>query len=376
MKIIDVKAIIISYPLEKTVSTSFGVMQSRTNVLVRIDTDEGIHGIGESWTNFPHWAPDERKITVEKGLKPLLIDENPMNVSFLWNKLYRSLMKSGAGLQWGAKGPLMQAISGVDIALWDIIGKKLNVPVYQLLGGKVCDRIKAYASGLGPRDYEEYVGESLKKGYSAFKLKVGFGKELDMQNLKTMRRLIGDDLSLMIDANQGWENSAEAIEHLKKYQEYNLDFIEEPVPADQPEDLKRIRESGIMPVAGGENIYSRYGFRDAFLNSALDIVQPDITKTGGLSEARIICMMAQAWNLPFAPHMFGTGVGLAASLHLLASTPGGLFMEVDANPNPLLSDLLLDKFFEFEKGDFVMAFEKPGLGITLNGELVHEFERR
>lgn len=376
MKITDVKTIVLSYPLTRPVTTSFGEMHSRTNVLIRIDTDEGISGTGETWTNFPHWAPEERKITVEKGIKPLLIGENPLNISFLWEKMYKSLMKSGAGLQWGAKGPLIQAISGIDIALWDILGKKLNTPVYQLLGGKVCAEIKAYASGLGPRDYEEYVQNSLAMGYSAFKLKVGFGRDLDLQNLKTMRELIGDRRALMIDANQGWSDADEAIEHLKLYAKFNPAFIEEPVPAGQLDDLKKIKDTKIMPVAGGENIYTRIEFKNTFAREALNIVQPDITKTGGLSESKHICHMAWAWKLPFAPHMFGTGVGLAASLHLLAAIPNGLFMEVDANPNPLRTDLLEETFFNFINGCFVLAGDRPGLGIKLNMDALKEYERR
>lgn len=376
MKITEVKTIILSYPLSKPVTTSFGAMQNRTNVLISIETDEGITGIGETWTNYPHWAPEERKITVEKGIKPLLLGENPLNLAHLCEKMYRNLLKSGAGLQWGARGPLMQAISGVDIALWDIAGKKLNVPVYQLLGGKVCDNITAYASGLGPLDYEDDVEQSLQKGYSAFKLKVGFGQELDLQNLKTMRELIGYDRKLYIDANQAWSNAREALARLKLYEKYRPAFIEEPVPAELVNELKKIKDSGIMPVAGGENVYSRYGFRDVLANEILDIAQPDITKTGGLSEAKIICLMAGTWGIPYAPHMFGTAVGLAASLHLLASTPNGLFMEVDANRNPLLNDLLEETFYEFDNGSFVLAGEKPGLGIKLNMDAVKHFERR
>ncbi|MCL6612057.1 MAG: mandelate racemase/muconate lactonizing enzyme family protein [Peptococcaceae bacterium] len=376
MKITDVKAVILDYHLEKPVETSFGAMPVRTNVLIRIDTDEGISGIGETWTNFPHWAAEERKITVEKGIKPVILGENPLNISYLWEKMYRALMKSGAGLQWGAKGPLMQAVSGVDIALWDILGKKLASPVYQLLGGKVCTEIKAYASGLGPRDYEEYVQNSLEKGYTAFKLKVGFGKDLDLHNLNTMRRMIGDDRMLMIDSNQGWNDADEAVRHLKLYEKYNLEFIEEPVPADRLEDLKKIKDCGIMPVAGGENVYTRFEFKKVFANEVLNIVQPDITKTGGISEARHVCSMARAWGLPFAPHMFGTAVGLAASLHLLASTPNGLYMEVDANPNPLLTDLLEEAFFSFQNGSFILGEDKPGLGIKLDADLLKDLERR
>lgn len=375
MKIIGVETIVLSYPLARPVTMSFGTMTDRTNVLIKVDTDEGISGIGETWTNFPHWAAEERKITVEKGIKPLLINENPLNISFLWNKLYRSLMKSGAGLQWGAKGPLMQAISGVDIALWDILGQKLDTPVYQILGGMACPEIGAYASGIGPRGYEREVQDCVDKGYSAFKLKVGFGKDLDLHNLETVRQIIGSR-TLMIDANQGWDDAGQALDHLKLYERYDIAFIEEPVPADQLDDLKRVRESGIMPVAGGENVYGRTDFKNALTGGALDIVQPDVTKAGGLSESKIICDMGGAWRLPFAPHMYGSAVGLAASLHLLAAVPGGLFMEVDSTRNPLQTELLEDSFYTFEKGRFILSGDRPGLGIKLNMDFVKEFERR
>ena len=376
MKITDVIPIVLSYPLETEVRTSFGRMQSRTNLLVRIETDEGISGIGESWTNFPHWSFEERRATILKGLRPLLLDEDPRAVSFLWDKMHRGLMRSGAGLQWGAEGPLMQAISGVDIALWDILGKSLGVPVYRLLGGAGSEKIAAYASGLGPEGFEPYVEASLQKGYSAFKLKVGFGRDIDLRNIRTIRELIGPERRLMIDANQAWRSAAEALDHLNAYREFGLALIEEPLPADRLAELRNIRARRIAPVAGGENVYGREGFRRTLGAEALDVVQPDLTKTGGISEARIICQMAWAWEIPYAPHMFGTAVGQAASLHLLASTPNGLFMEVDANPNPLMTRLLKKSTFEFQGGGFVVSGDGPGLGIELDPEVVREFEVR
>jgi L-alanine-DL-glutamate epimerase-like enolase superfamily enzyme len=268
----------------------------------------------------------------------------------------------------------MQAISGADIALWDILGKSLNAPVYRLLGGKNAGPIAAYASGLGPEAFEPYVEASLRNGYTDFKLKVGFGIDLDLRNLKTMRKLIGPDRKLMIDANQAWRNAAEALDHLERYREFDLSLIEEPVPADRHAELRKIRDRRIAPLAGGENIYGRTGFRETLCAGALDLVQPDLTKSGGISECRIISQMAWAWETPYAPHMFGTAVGQAASLHLLAATPNGLFMEVDANPNPLLNNLLKENAFAFRDGGFHFVEERPGLGIELDETAVREFE--
>lgn len=375
MIITDVRTITLSCPLDKPVETSFGKMTDRTNMLILIDTDKGFTGIGETWVNYPHWAADERRITVQKGLRPLLIGEDPENISFLWNKMYLNTLRSGAGFQYGSKGPLYQAISGVDIALWDILGKKLNVPVYKLLGGKLCSKVKAYASGLSSSNFEECIDKSLRAGYSAFKLKVGFDKKSDILAAKAIRKLIGDSRMLMADANQGWGDALEALDNIKHLADYQIEFIEEPVPANRLMDLKRIKDSRITAVAGGENLYARYGFRDSLTNEVLSIVQPDVTKTGGISEARIICQMANAWQLPFAPHMFGSAVGLAASLHLLASVPNGLYMEVDASQNPLLTNLLKERFFRFEDGYIVFADDRPGLGIELSTDFIREFQK-
>lgn len=368
MKITDVRVRVLVAPLEKPIVTAFGRMNDRNSAIVEVATNEGIVGIGESWINFPHWVADERKATIEKGIKPLLVGEDPRNVSFLWDKMYRCLM--GTGRQWGAKALLLQAMSGVDIALWDILGKKLDVPVYQLLGGRVYSEIKAYASGLGPSGYEDIVEKHLQEGFTAFKLKVGFGREQDEFNIKNMRELIGDECILALDANQAW-NVDEALENLKAYSKYDIQFIEEPVPADRLSDLNLIKNSKIMPVAGGENLYCREGFKDALCADALNIVQPDITKTGGLSESKIICQMADAWGIPYAPHMFGNAVGVIATLHLFASTPNGLIQEVDANPNPLFN--ILKEKIRVEDGNFIVP-EKPGLGIELDEEAISEFE--
>jgi L-alanine-DL-glutamate epimerase-like enolase superfamily enzyme len=382
MKIVDVRTLILSCPLPRPVEMSFGRMTARTNAFVLIETDEGLTGIGETWTNFPSWAAAERRLTVEHGIKPLLVGQDPGDVLGLTDRMLRTLLRSGAGRQWGALGPLHQAVSGADIALWDLAGKRCGLPVHQLLGrtldgtpgGRAGVSVRAYASGLGPREFEGHVESALARGYTAFKLKVGFGRDLDLANLRTIRGLIGDGARLMIDANQGWRDAAEALAHLRLYAEFGPEFIEEPVPADQLPDLRRIREASVMPVAGGENVYGRTGFRTALEARALDIVQPDLTKVGGLTEARAACDMAAAWGLPYAPHMYGTAVGLAASLQLMAAVPGGLVMEVDSTANPFVTDLLAESCFRFEAGRFHLDGEGPGLGIELNRDVVKEYE--
>ncbi len=376
MKITDLKAIVLSAPLARPVKTSFGSMDRRPGLLVAIETDEGISGVGESWVNFPHWAWEERRATLLRGIRPLLLGEEPRDIGRLREKLFRSLLRGGAGLQWGAPGPLMQAISGVEIALWDLLGKSLGCPVYRLLGGGPHGAIPAYASGLGPADFEDSVRECLEQGFTAFKLKVGFGRGQDLANLRRMRDLIGDRSQLMIDANQAWRDADEALDHLEAYREFAPVWIEEPVPADRLSELRRIRRARLMPVAGGENYYGRRDFRRALAAGALDIVQPDLTKTGGIAEARAVCEWAACWEIPYAPHMFGTAVGQAASLHLLAALPGGLRMEVDATPNPLLRDIVRRSSFRWIDGAFVAREEMPGLGLELDKEVIRELEER
>ena len=377
LKISDVKTIVLEYPLTKPVRMSFGQMHSRTNMLVLVETDKGISGVGETWTNFPHWAAEERVLTIEKGLKPILMGEDPLNIAFLWKKMYGSLMNSMGCKQWGAEGPVMQAISGVDIALWDIMGKWFNVPIYRLLGGGHPEEgIPAYASGIGPENYEAYVEAGLKAGFAAFKLKVGFDSDLDLHNLRMMRNLLGEDKLLMIDANQGWRDSSEALRYLERYKDFNIYFVEEPVPAGQIEDYRKIKDVGGVPVAGGENIYGCRGFKDFLCHNALNILQPDVTKTGGFSECATICRMASAWGFEYAPHMFGTAVGEAASLHILAAVPHGLFMEMDATTNPLRTQLLSSSSFHFDSGSFFLSQDQPGLGIDLNPEFVKEYQKK
>lgn len=369
MKIAEVKITVLKVPLSEPIKASFGQMTHRMSALVHLATDSGITGVGETWINFPPWNYKERAATVTEGLRPLLLGEDPLRISYLWSKMYRGLL--GPFRQYGCESALLQAISGADLALWDIAGKILETPVYQLLGGKFNEKIEAYASGLGPKLFPDIIESCLHKGYRAFKLKVGFGKELDESNLKTLRELIGDDSTLMIDANQAWDVQ-EALDRISAYEKYDLLFVEEPLPARDLAGYRELVGKSPVPIAGGENIYGKENFKQALEHNCLDIVQPDITKTGGLSEARDICSLAASWRLPYALHMFGNAVGLAATLHLATALPGGLFQETDANPNPLREELLSEAL-RFADGCFHLS-EKPGLGVELNEDVIKEYE--
>ena len=373
VKIVNLETIRLTVPLDEPIVTSFGRMDSRSSLVIRVSTDAGLVGLGESWANFPPWGAEEKALIINKGIKPLLIDKNPLAVSALWELMQHTLMVPCGGKQLGAPGPIHQAISGVDIALWDIWGQALNQPIYALLGGPVSSRIQAYASGIGPSNFLGHVERAVGLGYEMFKLKVGFGLQKDLENLAAIREAIGTEARLLLDANQAWNDTRESLRHLRQYEPFAPEYIEEPMMADQLHEMAALRTQTDLIVAGGENLYGVKQFQKALAARALELWQPDITKTGGFTPCRLICGLAAAESIAWAPHMFGTGIGLAASLHLLFGLPGGIFMEVDANPNPFQTELMDRTFFAFGNGEFTIATHEPGLGVTLNQTMLHRY---
>jgi L-alanine-DL-glutamate epimerase-like enolase superfamily enzyme len=369
LKIVKAEPIVIDLPLEQAVKTSFGEMKRRTIVLIRIEADTGEFGIGEIWNNFPSWGVYEKVSTLKHGITPLLIGEDPREISKINHKLFSAL--TILGLQWGALGPMYHSISGVDMALWDLVGKHYHLPVHKLLGGKLHDEIKVYASGLGPILLDELVIKHQEMGITNFKLKVGKDDDHDLQNIKRLREIIQPNDKLMIDANQAWDRRR-AVKNLTKFKSFDLTWIEEPIQCDDFEGLRYIREQTGIPVAAGENIYGRGQARKALEQHAIDIIQPDLSKNGGITESKIIAEMAGSFEVPYAPHFLGGAVCFAASLHFFASVSGGVVLEMDANPNPFREKLFVHPLSV--KNGKVKVPDKPGLGFELDNEFVDYYK--
>jgi D-galactarolactone cycloisomerase len=367
VKIKSVEPIVLGLPLAQPVQTSFGRMTHRYAILVRIETDDGTVGWGESWSNFPAWSPYERVHTIREGLAPLLVGEDPRQVQWLHTSMVKSTEK--LALQWGGIGPISQAISALDIALWDLLGKETGQPIYRLLGGG-SGKVPVYASGLGPNDPVRLARPLADAGVTAFKLKVGFGLTSDLQNLEAMRTFLGSEKLLLIDANQAWDlrTATAMMERFEPYQPY---WLEEPLPADQIDELAELRRRLSCLVVAGENAYGRKGFLRLLQAGAVDIVQPDLCKTGGITEGLAICQMASGFNCGYAPHYLGGAVGLIASLHLCAATPGLWRMELDANPNPLRTELA-GELLTVREGCLI-APDRPGLGFEPTPALIERY---
>ena len=361
MKITDVRCVILRAPLVTPIRMAHGTLHARTMALVEIETDEGVIGIGESWTNFPPWAAEERRLTVEQGVRPLLLGQDALDRAGCWQRLVDALLPLGR--QSGAIGPIMQAVSGVDIALWDLAGKFHGRPVAELLGARGGARLPCYASGVGPAHAAAQARRAIEAGFRAVKLKVGFDPETDLRNVAEVRKAIGPETALLVDANQAWDVD-QAVTMARFLAEYEVRWLEEPVPSTEPEQLAQVARQSPVPVAAGENIYGHQDFRRFFEAGAIRIAQPDITKTGGLSEGRLIGELASAWQVPVAPHFYGGAVGAAATLHLFAALPRGLWVEWDVNANPLRDDLVTDGW-DVRDGS-VRLPAGPGLGVELD----------
>lgn len=352
-----VETLLFRYPVETPVRTSFGIMHDRPALFVRVTDEDGTVGWGEVWCNFPSVGAEHRARLIETALAPRLIARQFETPAAAFDDMTAAM--AVLAIQSGEHGPLAQSIAGIDIALWDLSARKLAQPLWRMLGGS-SPKIGVYASGLNPDQPEKLALQRQREGYRNFKLKVGFGIERDVANLKAMREALGDDAGLMADANQAW-NPTQAGEAAPRLEEFGLRWLEEPIRADQPWDIwSSLARTTQIPLAAGENLLGDAAYDQAIASGALAFVQPDLGKWGGFSRCLGVADRVNAAGLTYCPHWLGGGVGLLASAHLLAAAGGDGLLEIDANPNPL-RDELSGALRNPEAGACTLG-DAPGLG--------------
>lgn len=352
-----VEAMVFRVPIDRPVITSFGRMFSRPSVVVRVEDRQGAVGWGEVWCNFPGVGAEHRARLLESAVAPLLLESHWPDPWHAFEALSRKLHI--LGIQCGEEGTVAQVIAGADIALWDLVGRRLGQPLWRLFGGT--PEVSVYASGLNPVEPEKLAARKREEGYRAFKLKIGFGLERDTANLRALRDLLGAEVPLMVDANQAWDADA-AIRSACAIAEFGLDWLEEPIPADSaPADWRRVASGSPIPLAGGENIRGVGAFARALESGALRVIQPDLGKWGGFSGCLEVGRQVREGGMRFCPHWLGGGIGLIASLHLKAAVGGAGYVEVDSNDNPLREGL--GRPFPTVSEGRVILGNRPGLGI-------------
>lgn len=292
-----------------------------SQLFVRITTDEGLTGLGETWYGLP---TGPIRIAIHDTLLPILLNEDSSRIEYLWNKMYRHAYR------YGTEGIILCAISGIDLALWDLMGKRLQTPVIQLLGGKVSDGIKGYASFPPYREEKillREVNRALTMGFSGIKL-----HEVDLDLIRAASRAVPDGYPLMVDVNGHW-NISEVEEKVRILNEFNVYWLEEPLfPMQDHAAMARVRKRVNLRFASGENEFTLLAFDRLMKSGAIDFVQPEITKIGGLTAARKISVLADLNNIPICPHSFRIGPAAYANMHWAMSQTNMEWMEIPLLP--------------------------------------------
>jgi len=345
-------------PIDEPVQTSFGVMHDRPAVVVRLEDSEGLTAWGEVWCNFPSVGAEHRARLFNSTVTPILLEQAWDSPQAAFNAL--TLRLHILGIQCGEPGTIAQVIAGSDIALWDLFAKKSGQALWKLFGGS--PNISTYASGLSPTHPEKLAQQKWDEGYRAFKLKVGFGADRDFKNLETLRNTFGNDIKMMVDANQAW-NPQNAAQNIANLSALNPFWVEEPLPADSAIQEWNNLAKAVSPIqlAAGENMRGQIQFHEAIDSGAFAVIQPDLGKWGGFSGCIPIGRSSNLQNKLFCPHWLGGGIGLMASMHLKAAVGGPGFVEVDSNPN-LLRELLTNPLPKIVNGAVCLS-DQPGLGI-------------
>jgi D-galactarolactone cycloisomerase len=376
MRIVAVHVYALESALEQPFAFSQGWVTKRSATLVEVVTDEGITGWGEAF-NQGLEPPQISAAVIEHALKPLLLGANPLDVEVLWHRMYH------ATRDYGRKGSVMAAISAIDIALWDIAGKRYEVPIYQLLGGAFRPRVQAYATGFyriaGRGEAERLADEALghvAAGFSALKIKLGFGVDDDMAVMQAIRRALGDRaVTLMVDTNHAY-GVADALRLGHMLEPLGLRWYEEPVAPEDRAGYHALRSALCVPIAAGENEHSLYGFRDLLAAGCVDIAQPDVGSAGGFTACRHIIALAQAHGVQVNPHVWGSAVGQAAALQLIAAVPmahhsvypSEPIFEYDCSAHPFRRSLVKQPVEQVD--GWVEIPRAPGLGVEVDRQMI------
>ena len=389
MRITDIRSIPVECPLPQPVYDANYIMATKPALLVEVETDAGLVGLGEA----AHFGgPMRSTATVIEGeLRAHLLGEDPREIERLWEQMHQRGYKHGRG------GILIAAMSGIDIALWDLRGKLAGLPLWRLLGG-YRRRVPAYATGgfyaegKGIRELCAEMEAYCRHGFRAVKMKVGRNSAIegsplramahrgvcevslaeDLARVQAVRQAIGPDIRLMLDANGAWDVGT-AVKMARACEPYDIYWYEEPVSPDDLAGSAEVASKTSIPVAGYETCsYGRVAFRDYITARAVHFVQPDVAWAGGLTESLKIAHLAQAWHLPLAPHIHGSAVAVAAAVHLLGAVPNGSLAEMVFPAHPLMAELVTEPLVVDATGHLTLS-DRPGLGIELDPTVVAKY---
>lgn len=366
-------------------TSDFGRVSSFDSTLVRVETDAGIAGFGEAKASVGS-AGDNRALAmcVEDELGPLLVGEDPRGISRLWDVMYNgsrarfAIERGHVFPALGRRGLTVAALSGLDMALWDILGKELGAPVWRLLGGRRQERMPAYASGgWAPVDgiVDELQGFLDRGGFRAVKMRVGAGDGTlarSIARVRAAREGLGPDIDIMCDAHGTW-TVAEAKRFCRAVADCDLGWLEEPVTADDKHGQAEVRASTDIPIASGESEFTRFAFRDLALLRAADVFQPDPSIAGGITETARIEALAAAHQIRFAPHLWGGACTFMAGLHVAAAATSGFILEYSLGANPMLHELMAEEVPV--EGGTVGIPDRPGLGVTVDEAFVARWRK-
>ncbi len=385
MKITRIISHVLQYDMPEVLGYSQQYYDKRTTHLVEIQTDEGVTGWGECFG--PGNVAIANKSIVEKVIQPMVLGMDPLDKDVIWHKVYNLLRDHGQS------GMPIQALSGVDIALWDISGKISGLPLHKLVGGAHRASVPCYGYGMMLRDepisslasrFEDEAAKIKSMGFTATKMKTGFGPKPDVKLCEAVRRGVGDDFPFMVDANHAYTTSdaffvGRALEELDAY------WFEEPVAPEDIDGYRELRTSLKVNISGGEAVFNRWAWRNLLENRGIDIAQPEVCALGGVSEYLRVLSLCHAHFTPVVNHVWGSAIAVATNLHLLAAMPaipGGLhpwepMLEFDTTDNKFRDDLLTEPL-EIQNqvkanNGRVMIPTGPGLGVEPDRDFIDHY---
>lgn len=367
---------VVSAPVEKPFTSSRGwLYKTRGSCIVEIETADGIVGWGECY------GPSAvSKAYIESQFAPRIIGRDAFDVEVIWEDLYNRVK------DYGGRGMVTSAMSGIDIALWDIIGKTVNKPVHKLIGGAFRTEVACYATGLYFIDMDRLIEEAVEEaqgyvaeGFTAVKMKIGLGDpKLDIRRVEAVRRAVGDKTRLMVDANHCF-TVPQAIRLGRELEKLDVEWFEEPISPEDIDGYVEVTRALDMAVAGGENEFTRWGFRDLVVRKAMDIVQPDVCAAGGITECKKIATLATTHGVECVPHAWGSAIGIAATLHFIASLPDQPpsfrpmppLLEFEQCENPFRDHLSVEPIVQ-QRG-VVQIPTGAGLGIEIDRSVLDRY---